>query len=243
MPRCVSRALRRQHRPSSWLSPLIDRLAYTGGMWPDSSQTQELLAKAHAGDPAARNQLLERHRDALRRMVGLRMDPLVRRRVDASDIVQDVLVEANRRLADYLESARMPFNLWLRHLARDRLIDAHRRHRGAARRSVDREQPLVGGAGESSAELDLGALLAAREMTPAAAATHHELETRFQAAIETLDEVDREVILMRHFEQLSNQETAQALALSEPAAGMRYLRAMRRLRSLLQEPAAGDSIG
>ncbi len=88
-----------------------------------------------------RNQLLERHREALRRMVGLRMDRGLQRRVDASDIVQDVLVEANRRLTDYLASAGMPFQLWLRHLARDRLIDAHRRHH-AARRNVDREQPL-----------------------------------------------------------------------------------------------------
>ena len=88
--------------------------------------------------------------------------------------------------------------------------------------------------GESA--LDLAALAADRELTPAAAATHHELELRFQAAIETLDDTDREVVLMRHFEYLSNQETAQALELSEAAAGMRYLRAMRRLRALLQEP-------
>ena len=91
-----------------------------------------------------RNRLLERHRDVLRRMVGLRMDRALQGRLDASDIVQDVLVEADRRLADYLAAAKMPFQAWLRYLARDHLIDAHRRHRGAARRSVDREQSLVG---------------------------------------------------------------------------------------------------
>jgi RNA polymerase sigma-70 factor (ECF subfamily) len=205
-------------------------------MWPNSSETQELLNSARAGDVAARNQLLERHREALRRMIGLRIDPLLRRRLDASDVVQDVLVDAHRRLAEYLQAAGMPFHLWLRHLARDRLIDAHRRHRTAARRSVDREQPLMKSNSEDQSALDLAALACDRELTPAAAATHHELELRFQAAIETLDEVDREIVLMRHFEQLSNQETAQALELSEPAAGMRYLRAMRRLRTLLQEP-------
>ena len=204
-------------------------------MWPNSDQTQELLSAARGGDAAARNQLLERHREALRRMIAMRMDHKLARRVDASDIVQDVLVEANRRLTDYLEKAQMPFHLWLRHLARDRMIDAHRMHRGAARRSIDREQPLELAEGSRSA-LDLAAFIRDRELTPAAAATHHELETRFQAAIEVLDETDREVILMRHFEQLSNGEVAQALALSEAAAGMRYLRAMRRMRDLLREP-------
>ncbi|MBI2826576.1 MAG: sigma-70 family RNA polymerase sigma factor [Planctomycetia bacterium] len=204
-------------------------------MWPDSSETQELLAGARGGDAEARNRLLERHREALRRLVGLRLDRALQRRLDASDIVQDVLVEANRRLTDYLRAAKMPFHAWLRHLARDRLIDAHRRHRGAARRSLDREQPLVPPAFADQSAVDLAALVRDRQLTPAAAATHHELEVRFQAALETLDDTDREVILMRHFEQLSNQQTAQALELSEAAAGMRYLRAMRRLRALLEE--------
>lgn len=205
-------------------------------MWPDTSETQKLLTAARAGDAAARNQLLERHRDALRRMIALRMDRKLAPRVDASDIVQDVLVEANRRLSDYLEKAGMPFHLWLRHLARDRMIDAHRMHRGAARRSLDREQTLDHASTSDRSAFDLAAMIRDRELTPAAAATHHELEQRFQAAVEQLEETDREVILMRHFEQLSNGEVAQALELSDAAAGMRYLRAMRRLRDLLQEP-------
>jgi RNA polymerase sigma-70 factor (ECF subfamily) len=210
-------------------------------MWPDTSETQELLNAARAGDEQARNQLLERHRDALRRMIALRLDPMLARRLDASDIVQDVLVEANRRLTDYLQKSGMPFHLWLRHLARDQVIDAHRMHRVAARRSVDREQSLERSPNDTRSALDLASLLADREMTPAAAATHHELETRFQAAIELLDDTDREVILMRHFEQLSNGEVAQALKLSDAAAGMRYLRAMRRLRDRLQEPPSQAS--
>jgi RNA polymerase sigma-70 factor (ECF subfamily) len=209
-------------------------------MWPDSSETQELLLAARDGDASARNALLERHRDALRRMVGLRMDRALQRRVDASDIVQDVLVEANRRLTDYLESTGMPFQLWLRHLARDRMIDARRRHH-AARRNVSREQPLEAVPHNDQSAFDLAALVRDRELTPAAAATHHELEQRFQAAIETLDDADREVVLMRHFEQLSNKDVAVALEISESAAGMRYLRAMRRLRSILQEPPSQAS--
>jgi RNA polymerase sigma-70 factor (ECF subfamily) len=206
-------------------------------MWPDSSQTQELLARARQGDPPAVNELLDRHREALRRMIDLRMDRVVQRRVDASDIVQDVLVEANRRLDEYLhsKSPAMPFHLWLRHIAHDRLIDAHRRHRQAARRSIDREQSLAAARYLDQSTLDLAAQIADRELTPAAAATWAELQRRFQAALDTLDEQDQEVILMRHFEHLTNSEVAQSLNLSEAAAGMRYLRAMRRLRANLDE--------
>jgi len=208
-------------------------------MWPDSSQTQELLARAKQGDAPAVNELLDRHRQALRRMIDLRMDRVVQRRVDASDIVQDVLVDANRRLAEYLENPTMPFHLWLRHMAHDRLIDAHRRHRQAARRSIDREQSLGAARYLDQSSLDLAAQLADRELTPAAAATWNELQRRFQAALDTLDEQDQEVILMRHFEHLGNSEVAQALGLSEAAAGMRYLRAMRRLRAQLDDTGGG----
>jgi RNA polymerase sigma-70 factor (ECF subfamily) len=205
-------------------------------MWPDSSQTQELLARARQGDAAAVNALLERHRDALRRMVELRMDRALSRRVDASDIVQDVMLEANRRLADYLNDPGLPFHLWLRHMAKDRLIDAHRRHRVSQRRSLDREQPLLAAGDADRSTLELAAQLCDRELTPAAAANWQELQRRFQRAVEELDEQDREIVLMRHFEELSNQETALALNLTAAAASMRYLRAMRRLRALLKEP-------
>ncbi len=209
-------------------------------MWPDSSQTQELLEQAKAGEPAAVNALLDRHREALRRMIDLRMDRAIQQRVDASDIVQDVLIEANRRLSEYLKDPVMPFHLWLRHMARDRLIDAHRRHRQAARRSLDREQPLVAARYLDQSTLDLAGQLADRELTPAAAATWHELQRRFQAALDTLEEQDQEVVLMRHFEHLGNSEVAQALGLSEAAAGMRYLRAMRRLREKLDEAGSSE---
>jgi RNA polymerase sigma-70 factor (ECF subfamily) len=208
-------------------------------MWPNSDQTQELLAGARQGDSAAINALLERHRAALRRMIDLRMDRAISRRVYASDIVQDVLVEANRRLNDYLADPAMPFHLWLRHMARDRLIDAHRRHRVAERRSLDREQPLAAAGNLDRSTLELAAQLYDPGLTPAAEATWRELERRFQAAVEQLDERDREVVLMRHFEQLSNQDVAQALGLTEAAASMRYLRAMKRLRALLGD--AGNS--
>jgi RNA polymerase sigma-70 factor (ECF subfamily) len=202
-------------------------------MWPEADRTQELLAGAQGGDADAVNRLLERHREALRRMIDMRLDRKVRQRVDASDVVQEVLVDAHRRIEDYLKNPAMPFHLWLRQMAQDRLIDAHRRHRGAARRSLDREQPLVAAGHDDRSTIELAAQLWDRQLTPAAAATIRELQARFSAAVEQLDEQDREVVLMRHFEQLSNSEVAAALGLTPPAASMRYLRAMRRLRDLL----------
>ena len=122
-------------------------------------------------------------------------------------------------------------------------MDAHRRHRGAARRRMDREQPLEIGPRLDQSSLDLAAQLVDHEPTPAAEATWRELERRFHAAAEQLDEQDREVVLMRHFEQLSNSEAALALKLSPPAASMRYLRAMRRLRELIGPDESSEAIG
>jgi RNA polymerase sigma-70 factor (ECF subfamily) len=207
----------------------ITPAAATAGDEPPA--TMVLLDRVRRGDDGAVNGLLERHREAIKRMIDRRMDRGVQRRVDASDIVQDVLLEANRRLGEYLSNPTMPFQLWLRHMARDRLIDAHRRHRVAASRSVDREVPLAPDDGQSAA--DLAGVVADRELTPAAAATWHELERRFATAVEALDEADRQIVLLRHFEHLTTAEAAEALGLSKPAAGMRYLRAMRRLRALL----------
>ncbi len=204
-------------------------------MWPRSDNTEELLAGVQRGDPDARDKLFDRHRAAIRRMIDLRMDRVLERRVDASDIVQDVLIEANRRLAKYLENPVMPFHLWLRQMAKDRLIDAHRRHRVAARRSMDREQPLAAATKDEDSVLDLAGQLADGQMTPAAAATWHELQRRFAEACEQLEPQDQEIIIMRHFERLSNSEVAQALNLSAQAASMRHLRAMRRLRTHLQD--------
>lgn len=205
--------------------------------WPKGEHTEELLNGARAGSDDAKGQLLNRHRDALHRMVELRLDRKIQQRVDASDIVQEVMIEANRRLNKYLADPVMPFHLWLRQMAKDRIIDAHRRHRGSVKRSVDREQAMAARAGLDRSTMELAAQLCDPEMTPAAAATMQELQRRFQAALETMDDQDREVVLMRHFEQLSNQEVASTLGLTEPAASMRYLRAIRKLKKMLAEPS------
>jgi RNA polymerase sigma-70 factor (ECF subfamily) len=202
-------------------------------MVPNSPETQEILRQVEQGEAGAVDRLLTAHRAPLRRMIDLRLDPALARRVDASDIVQDVLLEASRRLNDYLRNPVMPFHLWLRHIAKDRLIDAHRRHRLAQRRSLDREQPILPAAFADRSSIELAAQFLDPDVTPASAAIRHELERRLESAVASLDEDDRDIILMRHFEQLSNQEVAALLGLSEAAASMRYLRAVRRLRALL----------
>ena len=201
-------------------------------MWPDSEQTQELIQTAKAGDAVAVNALLDRHRQAIRQMVQMRIDKAIASRLDASDVVQDVLMEASRRLQDYLRNPGLPFHLWLRQLAKDQIIDMHRQHRVAQRRSVDREQRLDAKFADQSS-MDLAAQLKDHELTPAAATIRRELEQRFLCALQELDEDDRDIIQMRHQEQLTNTEVAAALGLSQPAAGMRYLRAVRRLREVL----------
>jgi RNA polymerase sigma-70 factor (ECF subfamily) len=210
-------------------------------MWPNSDETQQLLIHAGKGASDAVNQLLDRHRDALRNMIRSRMDQKLSRRVDASDVVQDVMLEASQRLEDYIRDPKMPFGLWLRQMAQDRIIDLHRRHRVARRRSLDREQQ-AGALNQDKSSLELVAQLRDPELTPAAASLRRELHERFVEAIDQLEEEDREILLMRHFEQLSNSEAAELLGLSQPAAGMRHLRALRRLREVLGETADPGSI-
>jgi len=203
-------------------------------MWPTREQTDRLLDGARTGTDGAVDQLLGEFREPLRQVIGLRLDPVLVRRIDASDIVQDVLIEASQRLKEYLKSPNMPFHLWLRHLAQDRIIDTHRRHRLAQRRSIDREQPINRPAwadDESSASLI--AQLVDQERTPASEAIQQELARKLTEAVHQLADDDRDIILMRHHEQLSNQDVANSLGLTEAAASMRYLRALRRLRNVL----------
>jgi len=209
-------------------------------IWPADDKTETLLAAAKSGDSAAVNQLLDRHRQAVRRLVELRLDRKVQQRVDVSDVVQDVMIEAVGRLDKYLDTRPMAFHLWLRQIAWDRMIDTYRRHRVSAKRNLDREQQLRPTSPDASS-VDLAAQLCDREITPAAAAIQAELARSIETAIELLDETDREIVLMRHYEHLSNQEVAEVLKLNPPAASMRYLRAIRRLREVLNPKIDGDN--
>jgi RNA polymerase sigma-70 factor, ECF subfamily len=201
---------------------------------PNTPQTEELLLQARGGEKDATDRLLAVHREPIRRMIALRLDGAIAARVDASDVVQEVLLEASRRLDAYLREPIMPFHLWLRQIAKDRLIDAHRRHRQAKRRGVDREQAAVPAGLRDHSSIELAARFVDQELTPASAAMKQELERRLHVAIGELSDEDREIILERHFEQLSNQEVAALHGLTEAAASMRHLRALRRLKELLK---------
>ena len=204
-------------------------------IWPTDDQTETLLDGARAGDSDAVNKLLEKHRRPVRRLVEMRLDRKVQQRVDVSDVVQDVMVEASGRLEKYLDDPVMAFHLWIRQIAWDRIIDTYRRHRVSAKRNMDREQPIAVPAGSDQSTMELAVQLRDPALTPAAAATQREIARKVEGVIELLNEQDREIILMRHYEHLSNLEIAEVLKLNPPAASMRYLRALRRLRQLLAE--------
>lgn len=203
-------------------------------MWPEPHNTLDLLHQAGTGDAHAVNELLERHRVGLRRMIEMRMDRRMARRVDASDVVQDVFLEASGRMADYLARPDLPFHVWLRQLAQDRIIDLHRRNH-AQRRDMDREQGMHQPRFGDQSSLDMAAQIQDDQLTPAAATLRREMEQRFQEALDLLDEDDREIILLRHTEQMGNQEAADYLGLSPAAAGMRHTRALRRLKEILTD--------
>jgi RNA polymerase sigma-70 factor (ECF subfamily) len=206
----------------------------TNSIWPDGDVTAELLVNVRGGESLAVEQLMDRHRNSLRRMIQLRLDQRLMQRMDVSDVIQDVLMEANRRLTDYLANPVIPFHLWIRQIAKDRIIDAHRRHRVSAKRSIDREQPQSGKGPPDQSTMELANQFRDQALTPAAAATQRELAEQIESAVQLLRENDREIILMRHYEQLNNQEIAQSLGLTEPAASMRYLRALKRLREVIE---------
>jgi RNA polymerase sigma-70 factor (ECF subfamily) len=194
---------------------------------PDSEQ---LLQRTAQGDQAARQQLLVRHQARLLRLIGLRLDRRLAARIDPSDVLQEALLEAVRRLPDYLLQRPLPFYPWLRQLALDRLADLHRLHVRTQRRSVGREERLV--LDEQSA-LELANRLLARDSSPSARLQRSELRTRLEAALARLGERDREILVLRHLEQLSAAEIAAVLGIREGAVYTRHLRALERLRGLL----------
>lgn len=200
--------------------------------------TEALLQQAADGDCQARNVLLQVHRSRLRCMVALRLSPLLAARVDPSDIVQDTLLEANRRLADYLHDRPLPFYPWLRRLAWDRLVDQYRQHVRAAKRSVRHERADLLDVSDQSV-LVLADHLVSPGSTPSARLRRQEMHHWVRAALANLSEPDREVLLLRFLEELSAPEVAAVLEISEEAAKKRVLRALQRLRDLLNGDGKG----
>jgi RNA polymerase sigma-70 factor (ECF subfamily) len=202
-------------------------------MLPAGNDLEGLMKRAGRGDAAARQQLLELHRDRLRRMVAVRLDRRLAARIDPSDVVQETLAGAVRGLSDYLRHRPMPFYPWLRRLAWERLVELQRRHI-AARRSVAREAPVEEpGLGESTAVL--AERLLDSGTSPSGRLIREELRGRVRAALDRLPLRDREVLVLRYLEGLSPAEVAAVLEITEGAVKVRQTRALVRLGGLLGE--------
>ena len=185
--------------------------------------------------------LFECHREHLQQMVRRRIDPRLRGRFDDSDVLQETYLEASARFAEYLAHPTMPADRWLQFLAHQKLMELARRHLTVAARSVRREVAGVGAAAGTAAAGELADALLGSLTTPSGAAIRDETRELVRAALDDMDPIDRQVLALRHFEQLSHYETARSLSLSLAAASKRYVRALRRLRGLLDSPDGGTA--
>jgi RNA polymerase sigma-70 factor (ECF subfamily) len=202
-------------------------------------ELEELLARVGRGDQAARGQLLARHRERLRRMIAVRLDRRLAARIDPSDVVQEALAAADQKLSTYLRQRPVPFYPWLRQLAWERLIELHRQHIYAQKRSVTREEAQDPALPDESV-LELADRLLARGSSPSAQLLRAEQRALVQAALRRLAPHDREVLVLRHLEQLSTAEMADVLGISEGAVKTRHLRALQRFRDLVGEDSGGE---
>lgn len=194
----------------------------------------DLLRNARNGDRDALNEVLVKHRDRLKRMIAVRMNQKLNGRLDASDVIQDTYAEAARVLDRFLENPNMPVFLWLRHLAGEQLIQAHRRHLGAQMRDANRDQPIYGGAPMATSQ-SMAIQLAAVVESPSKAAVRNETNDLLINALDEMNDIDREVLTLRHFEHLSSRETADVLGMSYEAVKKRYIRALGKLQLILSK--------
>ncbi|MBN9118845.1 MAG: sigma-70 family RNA polymerase sigma factor [Planctomycetes bacterium] len=205
------------------------------------AEIADLLAKVRAGDQQALAELFARHRDKLRRMVQLRLDHRLAGRVSASDVLQEAYIDAVKRIDHYFAKPDQSFFGWLRLVVGQRLADVHREHL-AQKRDAGQEVPIHRGAGPGADSACLAACLLGEGTSPSHAAAQTESFGRLEGALEQMDPLDREVLALRHFEELSNAETAAILGIQPAAASKRYVRALARLKQILETiPGFGDS--
>jgi RNA polymerase sigma-70 factor (ECF subfamily) len=199
----------------------------------DSVDLKELVHRLAAGDQRALAAAFQRYRDRLRCMVRLRLDRRLQGRVDPSDVLQEAYLDIARRAPEYAANPAMPFFLWLRFLTGQRLLMVHRQHLGSRMRDVGQEVSLYRGALPLASSVSLAAQLLGRLTSPSPAAVRAEMQLALQEALNGMDPLDREVLTLRHFEELSNTETAAVLGIQKAAASNRYIRALKRLKEVL----------
>jgi RNA polymerase sigma-70 factor, ECF subfamily len=199
----------------------------------DSTAPEALIDRARTGDAQAIAELFGHYRERLKRMVSLRLDRRLQGRVDASDVLQEAYLDLARRAPDFLQQPNMPFFLWLRLLTGQRLLAFHRKHLGTKMRDAGQEIALHHGAMPQAESASLAAQLLGKLTSPSLAAVRAEMRVRLQDALNAMDPLDREVLVLRHFEELSNSETAEVLGIQKSAASKRYMRALVRLKEIL----------
>jgi RNA polymerase sigma-70 factor, ECF subfamily len=195
----------------------------------------EWLERMCAGDRDALGEALECYRPRLERVIAFRMDARLRGRVDSADVVQEAFLDATHRLDHYLANPPMPLFLWVRFLTVQKLCELHRRHLGTKARDAGREISLDGGPAPQATSAVLAAQLIGRQSTPSQAAIRAETRVLLEEALNSMEPIDCEVLALRHFEQLDNREAARVLGISESAASNRYVRAIRRLKQIMDQ--------
>src|SRR5262245_24670770 len=199
----------------------------------DSASNLDALAHRLRDDPAAAGELFTACRDRLKRMVRLRLDRRLQGRLDASDVLQEAFLDVQKKASDFAAKPDMPAYLWLRLITTERLLILHRHHLGTQMRDAAQEVSLCPGGPPAASTHSLANLLLGRLTSPSHAAIRTERQLRLQEALNGMDPLDREVLALRHFEELGNSEVAAVLGLTKTAASNRYVRALKRLKEAL----------
>jgi RNA polymerase sigma-70 factor, ECF subfamily len=199
----------------------------------DAEVDQALARRICAGEQRALGELFGAHRERLRRMVQLRLDRRLQGRIDPSDVLQEAFLDASRRLGEFAANPGMPPFVWLRFLTAQRLVTLHRVHLGVKGRDAAREVSLHSGPLPSADSRSLAAQLLGRLTSPSRAVIRAEIQIKIQDALNGMEPIDREILALRHFEELTNSETAAVLEIHKATASNRYVRALRRLKEIL----------
>jgi RNA polymerase sigma-70 factor (ECF subfamily) len=201
----------------------------------DAADITELLARLRQGEQQALADLFARYRDPLRRMIDVRLDHRLSGRVSPSDVLQETYIDALKRVEHYFAKPDMPFFLWLRWIAGQRLIEVHRHHLGAQIRDAGQEISLSYAGVPAASSACLAARLVENLTSPSEAVVRAERFAMLEDALARMDPLDREVLTLRHFEEMGNAETAAVLGIQPAAASKRYVRALRRLKDILTD--------
>ena len=201
----------------------------------DGLENADLIRRASEGDRSALDELFGAHRERLKRMIRLRIDRRIQGRLDSSDVLQEAYIDVFRNLREYVNAPSTSFFIWLRNIVGLKLAEVHRRHLGTHKRDAKRDVSIYRGALPEVNSASMAAQLLGQLTTPSQIAVKTEMRLRLQQVLDSMDDVDREIIALRHFERLNSQETADVLLMSKSGASSRYIRAIKRLKAELSE--------